>query len=117
MKITGVKAPTCQGGMRTWTFVKVTTDAGITGWGDASEWVRVQAHCKVIEEDLAPLVIGEDPSNIERLWQRMWVASYAGGKDLSVAITGIETALWDIAGRAGAAVARPGHRAVPGFVR
>jgi len=78
----------------------VTTDDGIIGWGDASEWVRVQAHCKVIEEDLAPLIIGEDPSNIERLWQKMWVASYCGGKDLSVAMTGIETALWDIAGKA-----------------
>jgi galactonate dehydratase len=100
MKITGVKAIPCQGGMRTWTFVKVMTDEGIVGWGDASEWVRVQAHCKVIEEDLAPLVIGEDPGNVERLWQKMWVASYAGGKDLSVAITGIETALWDIAGKA-----------------
>src|SRR5262249_18053861 len=64
------------------------------------EWVRVQAHCKVIEEDLAPLVLGEDPANIERLWQRMWAASYVGGKDLNVAITGIETALWDIAGKA-----------------
>jgi galactonate dehydratase len=99
MKITEVKALPCQGGMRTWTFVKVTTDEGIIGWGDASEWVRVQAHCKVIEEDLAPLIIGEDPSNIERLWQGMWVASYCGGKDLSVAMTGIETALWDIAGK------------------
>ncbi len=100
MKIAEVKPILCHGGYRTWTFVKVTTDAGIVGWGDATEWVRPLAHCKVIEEDLAPLVIGEDPFNIEKLWQKMWIASYVGGKELNVAMTGIETALWDIVGKA-----------------
>ena len=100
MKITAVKPVVCSGGFRSWTFVKVSTDAGITGWGDATEWVRPMAHCKAIEEDLAPLVIGEDPFNIERLWQKMWSDAYVGGKDLSLAMTGIETALWDILGKA-----------------
>jgi galactonate dehydratase len=100
MKITGVTPFVCQGGKSNWTLVKVSTDAGIVGWGDATEWVRVGAHARIIEEDLAPLVIGEDPFNIERLWQKMWVVSYVGGKDLNVAITGIETALWDIVGKA-----------------
>ena len=99
MKITDVKPILCQGGIKTWTFVKVSTDEGITGWGDASEWVRVQGHVRAIA-DLAPLVIGEDPFNIEKLWQKMWVASYTGGKDCNVGITGIETALWDIVGKA-----------------
>ena len=100
MKITEVKPILCHGAFRTWTFVKVSTDEGITGWGDATEWVRAQAHCTVIEEDLSPLVIGENPFDIEKLWQKMWVTSYVGGKDLSVAMTGIETALWDIVGKA-----------------
>ena len=100
MKITDVRVILCHGGMRTWTFVKVSTDEGIVGWGDASEWVRAQAHKTVVEEDLAPLVLGENPFDIERLWQKMWVASYCGGKDLRVAMTGIETALWDIVGKA-----------------
>jgi len=100
MKITEVKPILCQGGIKTWTFVKVSTDEGITGWGDATEWVRAQAHAKIIEEDLSPLVVGENPFDIEKLWQKMWVASYVGGKDLNVAMTGIETALWDIVGKA-----------------
>ena len=99
MKITSVKAIPCRGSWMNWTFVKVTTDKGITGWGDCTEWVRVKGHIAAME-DLAQLVIGEDPLNIERLWQKMWVASYAGGKDVNVAMTGIETALWDIAGKA-----------------
>jgi galactonate dehydratase len=82
-----------------WTFVKVTTDEGITGWGDATEWVRVRGHMSAMR-DLQELCIGEDPFNIERLWQKMWTASYAGGKDVNVGITGIETALWDIVGKA-----------------
>lgn len=100
MKITEVKPILCHGVFRTWTFVKVSTDAGITGWGDATEWVRAKGHCTIIEEDLSPLVIGENPFDIEKLWQKMWVASYVGGKDLNVAMTGIETALWDIVGKA-----------------
>jgi galactonate dehydratase len=100
MKITEVKPILCHGAFRTWTFVKVSTDAGITGWGDATEWVRAQGHAKIIEEDLTPLVLGQNPFDIESLWQKMWVASYVGGKDLSLAMTGIETALWDIVGKA-----------------
>jgi galactonate dehydratase len=85
--------------MRTWTFVKVSTDEGIVGWGDATEWARAQGHAKIVE-DLSPLVVGQSPFDIEKLWQQMWVASYVGGKDLSLAMTGIETALWDIVGKA-----------------
>ncbi len=100
MKITEIKPILCQGGIRTWTFVKVSTDEGIIGWGDASEWLRAPAHSTVIEADLSPLLVGENPFDIERLWQKMWTASYTGGKDLSVAMTGVETALWDIVGKA-----------------
>jgi len=100
VKITDVVPIICQGGDKNWTLVKVTTDAGITGWGDATEWLRVHAHATVIERDLKPLLLGEDPLQIERLWQTMWVAAYTGGKDLNVAITGVETALWDILGKA-----------------
>jgi len=79
MKITNVEAIPCRGSWMNWTFVKVSTDEGITGWGDATEWVRVKGHMAAIQ-DLSALVIGENPFNIEKLWQKMWVASYAGGK-------------------------------------
>jgi L-alanine-DL-glutamate epimerase-like enolase superfamily enzyme len=100
MKITEVKPILCHGAFRTWSFVKASTDAGITGWGDATEWLRAQGQCKIIEEDLSPLVIGENPFDIEKLCQKIWVAAYVGGRDLKVAITGIETALRDIVGKA-----------------
>jgi galactonate dehydratase len=98
VKVTEVKTLVCQGGVRNWTFVKISTDEGITGWGDATEWVRVDSHVAAIN-DLSRLVIGQDPRNIEMLWQTMWRASYTGGKDCSVAIAGIESALWDIVGK------------------
>jgi len=99
MKITSVKPVICQGGIRNFTLVKITTDAGIVGWGEGSEWVRVLSCAKVIEF-LEPMLIGEDPFNIESIWQKIYIASYVGGKDLNVALTGIETALWDIVGKA-----------------
>jgi len=98
VKISEVKPILCHGGTRTWTFVKVTTDEGLVGWGDATEWARPAGHRAVVE-DLAILLLGENPFDIERLWQKMWVASYVGGKDLNVAMTGVETALWDILGK------------------
>ena len=99
MKITEVTPILCQGGMRTWTFVRVRTDGGVTGWGDATEWARARGHAAIIE-DLSPLVVGQSPFDIEKLWQTLWTASYVGGKDLNLAITGIETALWDVVGKA-----------------
>jgi galactonate dehydratase len=99
MKITEVQPIVCQGGIRNWTFVKISTDEGITGWGDATEWIRVQGHVQAIET-LSPLIIGENPFNIERLWQKLYRASYVTGKDCNVALSGIETALWDIMGKA-----------------
>jgi galactonate dehydratase len=99
MKVTKIEPLVCQGGIRNWTFVKISTDEDIVGWGDATEWVRVQSHLKAME-DLSRFVVGEDPFDVEKIWQRMWVASYMGGKDVCVAMTGIETALWDIIGKA-----------------
>jgi galactonate dehydratase len=98
MKVTGIQAIPCRGRWMNWTFVKVTTDSGLVGWGDCTEWVRVQGHIAAMGY-LAGLVIGEDPMNIEKIWQKMWVASYAGGKDVNVAMCGIETALRDIVGK------------------
>ncbi|SFZ81956.1 L-alanine-DL-glutamate epimerase [Devosia enhydra] len=86
-------------GTRHWLFVKVTTDEGITGIGEGSGWpVVVEAAVR----DLAPVVIDEDPADIERLWQKMFVAQMGHGQTGTVgagAITAIETALWDIKGK------------------
>ncbi len=102
MKITGVKPILCNGGIRNWVFVKVATDEGITGVGDASGcWPGEPGVVSTIEY-LASYVVGEDPFNIEKLWQKMYFGSYFVGLGgiVNSAITGIETALWDIVGKA-----------------
>ena len=95
-------APPDTGGWsaRNWLFVKVETDAGIYGIGEASGWPRV---VETAIHDLTPLMIGEDPFHIEKLWSKMQVAMMGHGMTGIVgagAMTGIEMALWDIKGKA-----------------
>ena len=108
MHITAIKtylmhcAPPETGGWsaRNWLFVKVETDAGIYGIGEASGWPRV---VETAIHDLTPLMIGEDPFHIEKLWSKMQVAMMGHGMTGIVgagAMTGIEMALWDIKGKA-----------------
>ena len=108
MKITNVStylmhaAPPGKGGWaaRNWLFVKIETDEGIYGVGEASGWPRV---VETAIQDLTPLLIGEDPFNIERLWGKMQVAMMGHGMTGIVgsgAMTGIEIALWDLKGKA-----------------
>ena len=85
---------------RNWLFVKVFTDEGIYGVGEASGWPRV---VETAIKDLTPLLIGEDPFHIEKLWQKMLLATMGHGMTGIVgsgAMTGIEMALWDIKGKA-----------------
>jgi galactonate dehydratase len=87
-------------GSRNWLFVTVETDAGITGIGEGSGWPRV---VEAAVRDLAPVVIGQDAFDIERLTQRMNVAIMGHGMTGSVgqgAIGAIDMALWDIKGKA-----------------
>ncbi|MBN9062753.1 MAG: isomerase [Rhizobiales bacterium 65-9] len=87
-------------GSRNWLFVKVVTDEGIVGLGECSGWPRV---IRTAVEDLTPLLIGEDPTHIERLWQKMQIAIMGHGMTGVVgagAMTGIDMALWDIKGKA-----------------
>ena len=88
------------GGTRNWLFVKVYTDAGITGIGECSGWPRV---VETAVQDLSRLLVGEDPVHTERLWQTMHTAIMGHGMTGTVgfgAITGIDMALWDIKGKA-----------------
>ncbi|WP_376099051.1 mandelate racemase/muconate lactonizing enzyme family protein [Roseomonas sp. CCTCC AB2023176] len=85
---------------RNWLFVKVDTDAGISGVGEGSGWPRV---VRTAVEDMAHVVIGEDAFDIERLWQKMHVAMMGHGNSGVVgqgAIGAIDMALWDIKGKA-----------------
>lgn len=85
---------------RNWLFVKVFTDQGIYGVGEASGWPRV---VETAIKDLTDILIGEDPMNIERIWQKMFIAMMGHGMTGIVgggALTGVEMALWDIKGKA-----------------
>src|SRR5512145_1285098 len=105
MKITEIKtylmhAGTPDGGWsnRNWLFVKIFTDEGIYGVGEASGWPRV---VETAIKDLTPLLIGEDPFHIEKLWQKLYLGMMGHGMTGIVgsgALTGIDMALWDIKG-------------------
>src|SRR6476661_4613205 len=87
-------------GTRNWLFVKVYTDEGIIGIGECSGWPRV---IETAVQDLKRLLIGEDPTNIELLWQKMHIAIMGHGMTGTVgagAMTGVDMALWDIKGKA-----------------
>jgi L-alanine-DL-glutamate epimerase-like enolase superfamily enzyme len=87
-------------GSRNWLFVKVYTDEGITGVGECSGWPRV---IETAVLDLRSVLLGEDPADIERLWQKMLVAQMGHGMTGIVgagAMTGVDMALWDIKGKA-----------------
>jgi galactonate dehydratase len=101
MKITAIEPLVCNARMRNWIFVKVLTDQdGLHGWGEATlEW-----HTRSVVgaiEDLTPLLIGEDPTRIEHLWQMMFRQHFWHGNGIvrATAISGIDIALWDILGK------------------
>lgn len=116
MKITAIETRVCHARMRNWIFVKVLTDQpGLFGWGEATlEW-----HTRSVVgaiEDLACLLIGEDPRRVEHLWQMMWRQHFWHGSGVtrSTAIAGIDIALWDIIGKVHGV---PCHRLWGGPVR
>lgn len=80
-------------------YVKLETSAGITGWGEINNMVTPVA-CS-LAESLGELVIGENPTRVEHLWQRMYRAhrNLRGGGLMTHVISGIDMALWDIAGK------------------
>ena len=80
-------------------LVEVETDTGIVGIGEAGIGGGVTA--AVIERSLKPLLIGEDSLLIEHLWQKMFVRTRQFGRRgvFMHAISGIDIALWDIAGK------------------
>ena len=101
MKITAIETHVCQARMRNWVFVKVLTDEpGLYGWGEATlEW-HTRAVVGAIE-DIAQLIVGEDPTRIEHLWQMMYRQHFwhANGAVRGTALSGVDLALWDIMGK------------------
>ncbi|HEX9184001.1 MAG TPA: mandelate racemase/muconate lactonizing enzyme family protein [Burkholderiales bacterium] len=88
---------------RSATLVEVTTDAGLTGWGEAfaQGLEPPEIAATVIDKALRPIVTGADPLDTEVLWHRMYHATRDYGRKGSVVagISAVDTALWDIAGK------------------
>ena len=100
MRITAVKTFIVDGGFRPWTFVKVgTNEAGLVGWGDCTDWGSPRPVAATVER-YADWVIGRDPMQAEAIWWDPTAASvrHMGGI-ASKAMSGIDSALWDIRGK------------------
>lgn len=82
-------------------LVRVATDDGLVGWGEAFAYGATLAVCHVVDEALAPLVVGEDPTRIESLTDRMQRALMIWGRRGlgMMAVSGVELALWDLTGK------------------
>ncbi len=96
MKITDVTTYTVA---PRWLFLKITTDTGFTGWGEAV----LEGHAATMAaklEELREFLLGRNPLHIEDTWQAIYRnGCYRGGPILMSAISGIDMALWDIKGK------------------
>ena len=111
-------------------IVKLTTDAGLVGIGEAHgpflfrqgpEGMRI---VNEIVQQITPLVVGEDPFNVERIWQDLFALTYTSVRDipamarqqrqLVTAMSAIDIALWDLMGKA---IERPVYALLGGALR
>jgi len=115
VKITRIKTLLVNAEIRNWLFVKVETGQdGLYGWGEATlEW-KSHAVAGAVE-DFAPLLVGQDPTRIEHLYQKMYKHSFFRMGPIGMsAISGIEQACWDILGKS---LGAPVYRLLGGAVR
>lgn len=98
-----VTAPPAPGwGGRYWILVKVTTDTGITGWGECyASSIGPDAMTHVIRDVFERHMAGENPENIELMFRRVYSSGFTQRPDLTVmgAWSGLEIACWDILGK------------------
>ncbi|MDJ0686360.1 MAG: mandelate racemase/muconate lactonizing enzyme family protein [Alphaproteobacteria bacterium] len=90
-------------GGRYFIFVKLTTDDGIVGYGEVyCDTFGPHTIAQMVEDVCERHVVGADPFKIERLWRRVYGSGYTLRPDVSLmgVLSGIETACWDIVGKA-----------------
>jgi galactonate dehydratase len=100
-----------------WIFVRVETDDGIVGLGEASHSGDDAALAFLISRSLRPILVGRDPTRIEAIWRDLAYTAAGGlvdGRLQATAISGVEQALWDVNGRA---LGVPIHRLLGGALR
>jgi galactonate dehydratase len=82
-----------------WLFVKLSTDEGLYGWGEGSLHGAIESVETAIHE-LGAVLVGQDPSGVERHWQAMYHAwRWRGGPTLMTALGALDIALWDLEGK------------------
>ncbi len=83
-----------------WLFLKIHTDEGLVGLGEPILEGRALTCAQAVDE-LAPYLVGKDPTRVIHHWQAMYRhAFYRGGPILTSALSGVEQALWDLTGKA-----------------
>ena len=86
---------------RNFVTLKITTDDGLTGLGDATLNGRELAVASYLSEHVCPALIGRDAARIEDTWQYLYKGAYwRGGPVGMTAVSAVDTALWDIKGKA-----------------
>ncbi|MDP7484728.1 MAG: mandelate racemase/muconate lactonizing enzyme family protein [Dehalococcoidia bacterium] len=103
---------------RTFVFIQVDTDEGITGWGEITTYPGPVANGAIAAfvNQIGSWLIGENPEDIERIWNKIFRGmTYVGTRGAtSAAISGIDIALWDIRGKA---LNQPIYKLLGGAVR
>ncbi|MGY8827437.1 MAG: mandelate racemase/muconate lactonizing enzyme family protein [Candidatus Latescibacterota bacterium] len=95
MKITELKTFVVGNPWKNWIFVKLYTDEGLTGLGEATGGLATKPNLGDVEE-LTRFVIGEDPRHPDKIWQKMYRGRFANP---STGMSGIELACWDLLGK------------------
>lgn len=100
MKITGFQTFLANAGLRNYLFLRLRTDTGLTGLGEATlEWQERTVET-ILHEWVEARTLGADPFDIERVIGDMIRDQYQGGSTVMTAISAVEIALWDIVGKA-----------------
>ncbi len=100
MKITRLETLVANAGLRNYLFIRLHTDSGLTGIGEATlEWQEKTVQT-LLHEWVEGRILGCDPFNVERVIGDMIRDQYQGGATIMTAISGVEIALWDIIGKA-----------------
>jgi len=99
------------------TLVRIETDTGVVGWGEAKAPVAPRVTQAIIHDLLRDLLIGADPRRVEVLWETMYASMRLRGHEggfLLEALSGVDIALWDVIGKA---LGEPIHRLLGGAYR
>jgi galactonate dehydratase len=105
MKITGITPWLINSKASYWgefLFVEVTTDEGVTGWGEITTTTKIANRAlTAMLRQISKMMVGEDPAQIERLWHKLFRSfTYMGSRGAAVeCLSAIDIALWDIRGK------------------